>query len=521
MEAATTSPSGSPTYDRYRVLWPLVPAMAMVMIDFTIVSISVTTIQGDLHLSATGAQWTVTAYALATAAFVALGGRLGDIIGHKRIVVIGVILFASSSLLCGLTPDGSDITEAWLIFFRALQGVGGALLIPSATALVLNSFPPDERGKGLSLFFIIAGLFTAIGPIAGSYLTEYWTWRAIFWINVPVALISLFEMRVIKLRDVTQPARIDVRGAVLLVFGLGLTTLGIQQSTAWGWGSPATIGSILAGLAVLALFVAVELRTEQPLINVRGIVQNRPFLVDNVVLFLFFTIWIAIFFFGSMYFQISVGQSPARAGFSILTVFYPFFITSRIGGVWLDKVGAKIPTVLGLLVTAVGLGLWAYEVPDLSHSDTLAGMLTTGAGLGLVMSPLNTDALNRVGLRQRGEASGVIQTARNFGSALGVAIIGTVVITTQQDKIESLLEKFGLPTSRADEIAAGILQSGAGGPKGATAGSGPIAQAIGSKFAQDFADAIQCGLAVGGAIMFVAFIIAALFMTGGRETATE
>src|SRR3954447_26626095 len=153
MEAATTSApgAGAPVYQRYRVMWPLVPAMAMVLIDFTIVSISVTTIQRDLSLSATGAQWTVTAYALATAAVIALGGRLGDIIGHKRIVAIGVVVFAVASLLCGLTPDTGSVAEPWLIVFRTVQGVGGALLIPSATVVVLNSFPHDERGKGLSL----------------------------------------------------------------------------------------------------------------------------------------------------------------------------------------------------------------------------------------------------------------------------------------------------------------------------------------------------------------------------------
>src|SRR4051812_29049883 len=252
-----------PEYQRWRVLWPLVPAMAMVMIDFTIVSISVTTIQHDLSLSATGAQWTVTAYALATAATIALGGRLGDIIGHKRIVAIGVVTFATASLLCGLTPDGSA-AEPWLIAFRAIQGIGGALLIPSTTVLVLNAFPPEERGKGLSLFFIIAGLFTALGPIAGSYLTEYWTWRAIFWINVPVALISLVELRRITLADTAHPARIDWRGAFLLVVGMGLTVLGIQESTAWGWGSPATIGSIVVGVLLLVAFVFAERNHEQP-----------------------------------------------------------------------------------------------------------------------------------------------------------------------------------------------------------------------------------------------------------------
>src|SRR4051795_1916510 len=244
------SPPVTPEYQRWRVLWPLVPAMAMVMIDFTIVSISVTTIQRDLHLSATGAQWTVTAYALATAAFIALGGRLGDIIGHKRIVAIGIVLFAGASTVCGLTPDTSA-AEPWLIVCRVLQGVGGALLIPSTTVLVLNSFPPEERGKGLSVFFIVAGLFTAVGPIAGSYLTQYWTWRAIFWINIPVALLSLTEFALVKIPDVAHPAKIDWGGAFLSVAGMGLTVLGIQQSSVWGWGDPAPIVS--RGLAVVLL----------------------------------------------------------------------------------------------------------------------------------------------------------------------------------------------------------------------------------------------------------------------------
>src|SRR3954453_12818822 len=232
-----------PEYQRWRVLWPLVPAMAMVMIDFTIVSISVTTIARDLHLSGTAAQWTVTAYALSTAAFIALGGRLGDIIGHKRIVAIGIVLFAAASTACGLTPD-TGVAETWLIVCRVLQGIGGALLIPSTTVLVLNSFPPAERGKGLAVFFIVAGLFTAVGPIAGSYLTQYWTLRAIFWINVPVALLSLTEFAFIKLPDIAHPAKIDWGGAFLSVAGMALTVLGIQQSSVWGWGDPATIVSI-------------------------------------------------------------------------------------------------------------------------------------------------------------------------------------------------------------------------------------------------------------------------------------
>ena len=335
-------------FQRYRVLWPLVPAMAMVMIDFTIVSISASTIQSDLGLSETAVQWLVTAYALSTAAFVALGGRLGDILGHKRIVVSGVILFAGSSLMCGLVPDSGAIAVPWLVTFRVLQGVGAGLLIPSATVLVLDAFPPAERGKGLAVFFIVAGLFTAIGPVAGSYLTEFWTWRAIFWINVPVALFALIEFSFAKLNDIKRPSRVDWRGAFLIVTGMALTVLGIQQSTEWGWESPATVGSIVVGVIVLALFVAVERRTEDPLIDVNAMIANRPFAVDNLLTFLVFGPWLAVFFFGSMYFQIAVGQEPTEAGFSILTMFYSFFVAARIGGGWMDKFGPKRPVATRL-----------------------------------------------------------------------------------------------------------------------------------------------------------------------------
>ena len=457
---------------RYRVFWPLVPAMAMVMIDFTIVSISATTIQSDLGLSETGIQWLATGYALSTAAFVALGGRLGDIMGHKRIVTIGILIFAGSSLMCGLVPDG-DAAETWLIAFRILQGLGGALLIPSATVLVLDAFPSEERGKGLAVFFIIAGLFTAIGPIAGSYLTEFWTWRAIFWINVPVAALALAEFAFVKIRDVKHPAPVDWRGSFLIVAGMGLTVLGIQQSTVWGWGDPATIGSIAAGVIFLAAFLAAERATEHPLIDVRAMAANRPFAVDNVLTFLIFGPWLAVFFFGSMYFQVAVHQDPTQAGFSILTMFYSFFIASRIGGGWLDQFGAKRPVTVGFLLGTIGMVIWAQQLSNLSHPSVVVGMLVTGAGFGLVLSPLNADALNRLPEAIRGQGSGIIQTFRNFGSAIGMAVMGTVIAS-------------------ATDL---------GGAHGA----------------QDFADAMEKSWYIGAGMLAAGLVISHLFMAGGKQ----
>jgi EmrB/QacA subfamily drug resistance transporter len=470
MEASTQD------YQRYKVLWPLVPALAMVMIDFTIVSISATTIQQDVHLTETGEQWLVTAYALATAAFVALGGRLGDIFGHRRLVVIGVILFAASSLMCGLVPD-TGIAETWLIVFRSLQGAAGGLLIPSATVLVLDAFPPKERGRGLATFFIVAGLFTAIGPIAGAYLTQFWTWRAIFWINVPVAILALAEIYFAKLRDIKNPARVDIRGAVLIVGGMALAVLGIQQSTVWGWGDARTLGSIVVGVLLLVAFVFAERNTEDPLIDVRAMAANRPFAVDNILTFLVFGPWLAVFFFGSVYFQVAVHQQPTEAGFSILTMFYSFFVAARIGGKWMDKWGAKKPVALGLAAGTVGMILWASELDGLSRSATLAGMLVTGAGFGLVFSPLNADALNRLPDSMRGQASGITQTFRNFGSAIGMAVMGTI-------------------------IASATALTGAAG-------------------VDDFVDAMKTAWYVGAGMLAAGWVICQLFMPGGKQADIE
>ena len=316
--------------------------MAMVMIDFTIVSISATTIQRDLHLSETAVQWLVTAYALSTAAFVALGGRLGDILGHKRIVVDRG--HPVRRRLADVRPRARQRLDrgAWLIVFRVLQGVGGGLLIPSATVLVLDAFPAEERGKGLAIFFIVAGLFTAIGPIAGSYLTEYWTWRAIFWINVPVALLSLIEFASSSSTTSSTRRRSTCAAPSLIVVGMGLTVLGIQESTEWGWDSPATIGSIVAGIVVLAAFVADRAQDRGPADRRQRAAsptgRSRSTTCSPVPVL---RTWLAVFFFGSIYFQVAVGQEPTQAGFSILTMFYSFFIASRIGGGWMDKFGAE------------------------------------------------------------------------------------------------------------------------------------------------------------------------------------
>ena len=391
-------------------------------------------------------QWAVNAYLLSLAALFAFGGRLADTVGHRKMVTLGVIVFAAASALCGLTPKGS-LAEAWIVLFRVVQGVGGAIMFPAALAIVVQTFPLRERGKALALFFGIAGGLTAIGPILGGYLTQ-WTWRAIFWVNIPVALIAL--ALIVISRPVTdhQPARIDYRGLVLIAGGVGLSVFGFQQSNIWGWHNPAIELCIVAGLALLVVFYFVEMRTDEPLMQV-SIFRIRPFRVENIVLGVTNLVFIPVFFFASEYAQISLGKTSSQAGIILLFFFIGFVIAAQIGGRMLDRIGAKRPVVLGCALGAVGFWLWARNVTGLSFSAQQWYIILAGAGMGFMLGQASTDAVNRASRLSYGEATGITQTVRNYAASLGLAILGTILVTQVRNHVTSSLVARGLPSGRA------------------------------------------------------------------------
>ncbi len=348
------------------VLTAMIFAVAMTFIDQTIVSIAAPTVQHDLGLSSSGIQWAINAYLLAMAALFAFGGRLADTVGHRTMVTIGVIIFAAASAMCGLTPRGGA-AEAWLVTFRAVQGLGGAIMFPAALAIVVATFDLSSRGRALALFFGIAGGLTAIGPIAGGYLIQ-WTWRAIFWINVPVAIIALVLIAVSKPVTEHRPAPIDYRGLALIVGGVGLSVFGFQQSELWGWGNAAVEVCIVVGVALLVVFYRFEQRVEAPLMNVR-IFRNQPFLVENVILGISMMAFIPVFFFASTYGQIALAEKPTTSSLLILYFFIGFVTAAQIGGRMLDRIGAKRPVVLGCVIAAVGFFGWAGQVTKLQSGS--------------------------------------------------------------------------------------------------------------------------------------------------------
>jgi EmrB/QacA subfamily drug resistance transporter len=508
-----------PPGNRRLILVAMIFAVSMTFIDQTIVALAVPELQRDLGLSATGTQWIVNAYLLSLAALFAFGGRLADIAGHRRILVIGVVVFAGASTLCGLVPTG-DIAEAWLIFFRVVQGAGAALMFPAALAIVVAAFPIDARGKAMATFFGITGGLTALGPIAGGYLTE-WTWRSIFWVNLPVAVIALVLTARAKPADEKHPAPIDWVGTVLVAGGMGLSVLGLQQSSQWGWGDPLTWICIVAGLALLFAFVRHELRTEHPLIDMR-IFRNRAFAADSGVLFLLNVVFLPLFFFASLYAQISLGDDASGAGLYLLVFFAGFWAGSQWGGRLLDSKGARAAVIPGCAVAAVGFFLWGNNLVDSDLGDQWIYIVLAGLGVGLILGPASTDAINRAPQTSYGEVTGITQTVRNFGASLGLAVMGTILILQNKSNIESSLGGLGIPKERADQIADSLSQSSGGAASGSFGDTtGRAAQRVFEAVQHDFALSTRTIFYVMAGVMAVAYVVAHIAMPRGKAAETE
>jgi EmrB/QacA subfamily drug resistance transporter len=490
---------------RNLILAAMIFAVAMTFIDQTIVSIAAPEIQKELGLTSTGTQWAINAYLLSLAALFAFGGRLADTVGHRKMVTLGVIVFAGASALCGLTPKGS-LSEAWIVTFRVVQGAGGAIMFPAALAIVVQTFELRERGKALAIFFGIAGGLTAVGPILGGYLTQ-WTWRAIFWVNIPVAIIALVLIVISKPSTLHRPARMDYRGLALIASGVALSVFGFQQSSIWGWSNPYTWACIVVGAALLVVFYFVEIRTASPLIEVR-IFRIRPFLVENIVLAIAMLTFIPVFFFASEYAQIALGKTPSEAGLYILCFFIGFVIAAQIGGRMLDRIGAKRPVVLGCAISAVGFWLWAGKVTGLDFNTQQWYIILAGAGMGMMLGPASTDAVNRASRLSYGEASGITQTVRNYAASLGLAILGSILVSQMRSHLTTSLIARGLPSARAHAEASSISQS--------QGGSGGVAS-IPHFVRLDFAQATQTVFYVMAAIMAAAAIAAFVGLRAGVQ----
>jgi EmrB/QacA subfamily drug resistance transporter len=395
-------------------------SLSLIMFNQTSLTVALPSIQRELHLSNTGLQWVVNAYVLALAALVPLGGRLGDRYGRRTLFVAGVAVFGLASVIAGAAQG-----EVLLIAARAGQGVGAALMQPASTAVIMNTFGPSERGRAAAIAISVSTLFTAAGPLVGGALTEFISWRAVLLTSVPIAVAVLALTWFVRPANRPDPSRsLDLRGALLMVAGLGALVTGLQEGPNWGWGSAAVIACIAGGLALLGALAMVERLDREPLLAL-GLFRDRHMAVGSLVVAGQRFALLGITVFGSLYLQDTLGFSPFDAGLAIMPALVALVVATQISGGWYDRSGGRLP--LGVGTALVGLAL-AGTAPLLGHDSyplLVPGLVIAGAGLGLC-SPAVIEALRDVPDAARGQASGMVQTARQLGGSIGVAAVGAV-----------------------------------------------------------------------------------------------
>jgi EmrB/QacA subfamily drug resistance transporter len=420
--------------NRWRALFVLGIAYLMVVLDISIVNVALPSIQQDLDFSTSGLQWVVSGYALTFGGFLLLGGRSGDLLGRRRMFMVGLFFFAVFSLLCGLAWSA-----AALVVFRLLQGAAGAILSPSVFSITLVTFEEGaERNKALGILGAIAGSGAAIGVLLGGILTEYAGWQWIFFVNVPIGLLTLFFVpRVVReSRAEGLEHHFDAAGAVTVTTGLILLVFGLTRAPDIGWTNPETILCLLGWAVLSVAFVVIELRSRSPLVPLTFF-RRRTVTGANVIGLLLGTAVFGMFFLLSLYMQEVIGFSALETGFGYLAVALTAVVASGAAQALVTRLGVKPVLAVGMGLLAVGLAYFTQISVGGSYvNDLLPGFILIGIGLGFSFVPVSIAALAGVSGREAGLASGLINTNQQIGGAIGLAIL-TTVATTRTDNLLS------------------------------------------------------------------------------------
>jgi len=397
-------------------------ALFMIMLDNTVVNVALPSIQRDLGASLPALEWTVNGYTLSFAVLLATGGRLGDIFGRRRMFLFGVVIFALSSATAGLAADTTS-----LVLSRVVQGVGAALMMPATLSIVTDAFPPEERGKAMGTWAGVSALALAVGPVLGGFLTEHVSWRAIFYLNIPVAVgavaAALFAVR--ESRDTSVGREVDYLGVVALTAGLTALVLALVEGNAWGWGSPGVVALLAGAAAGLAAFVAIELRVKVPMVEFRFF-SDRNFVGAVVVALIVSFAMLGVFFFLALYMQNILGYSALEAGVRFLPSTLMIVVVAPVAGRLSDRIGPRWLIAGGLAVVAASLFSFSGIAVDSTYGELLPGFTLLGIGIALTMSPMTSAAMNAVPVEKAGIASGVLSTFRMVGGSLGVAVTGAI-----------------------------------------------------------------------------------------------
>ena len=427
---------------RWLVLVAMTGSLAMIFVDMTVVGVALPKIGGALGMGDAGQAWIVTSYLLTLASLMALGGRIGDLVGKVPAFIAGVLLFAAASVVCG-----SASTASHMIVGRVLQGVAACLMQPASGALVIGAFAPGERGKAMAVYVGIPLMFMALGPVLGGVIVQHLGWQWVFWLNLPIAVGAVALTVVARPRDArSQDRHIDWLGGAMLLCGLPPLVFGIQrmgavaESGAAPWRDPATLLAIAWGAAVLALFVRRQWRHPRPLLRLH-LFADHALAADAITIACMQFAMTGLVIAGSVYAQEVLGFTPTQAGASLLPMLAPVILVVHVAGRWYDRAGVRAPASWGTAMATAGMLVQAAGAWVMSYPVMAAGMFVLGLGIAFTMSPTNTDALGRVSHADRGQVSGLVQTLRQVGGSVGVAIVAATV--------SICLEWFGAPADGA------------------------------------------------------------------------
>ena len=417
----------TPNINRWRAFALLAVVFFMTIIDLTIVNVSLPTIGRHLHFSQTSLQWVVTAYALTFGGVLLLGGRAADLFGRRRILMAGLSVFTAASLACALASS-----EAFLIAGRAIQGLGAAIMVPAALSIVMNMFDEGaERNKALGIWGAVAASGATVGLLAGGLLTRYAGWQYIFYLNVPIgaAALALAPRIVPNSRLDTTQRRFDAVGSIVGTGGLVALVYAISEAPQYGWGATRTIGVLAASAALLVAFVAIERRTQAPVLPL-SIFRLRTLSGANAAGLLWGASFFAFFFVGTLYMQQVLRYSALQSGVAWLAASVTAVALAGLAQWLVTRGGGKIVMAIGMILIGAGL-LWAAQVPTRGHyvGNLLGPFAVAGAGSVLAFIPISIAALAGVRDDRAGLASGLSNTSQQLGGAIGIAIASSVAAT--------------------------------------------------------------------------------------------
>jgi EmrB/QacA subfamily drug resistance transporter len=395
----------------------------MIMLDNTVVNVALPSIQSDLEISVSELEWIVTGYALTFAVLMLTGGKLADRYGRRLIFIVGLAIFTAASLACGLAPDAG-----FLIAARVVQGVGSALMNPATLSIIVATFPPRQRGMAIGIWAGVSALALALGPLVGGLIAEHLHWSWIFFINVPVGVIGIVVARLAidESRDTSQEQRLDVPGLVVSAIGLFALTYALIEANTYGWTSPRIL--LLFGIAAVALvgFVLLERHQRLPMLDL-SLFRNPTFAGANTVMLLVALAMFGVFFFISLYVQNVLHYSPTEAGASFLPMTLLIVLVAPVAGRLSDRVGSRWLVGTGMSLVGVSLLLFARLDEHSNFWSLLPAMIVGGIGMALSMSPTTAAAMGSVPLDKAGVGSAVLNSMRQVGGSMGIAVMGAII----------------------------------------------------------------------------------------------